>query len=457
MNPSTSSFNFKNEEHLRRLVSEAGLGKVDQLELAGVQGDIWLWRVTVADGKEYALKLYPAEEDKLAREMAIWNALQESPLLYPKVVLGGLKERIAYLFLEWLGEQFTTLLLQHPDSVIVHLFQQLRLGKAAFIHMATQEGFLNLRVDTAEGKAYLLKIFPIGRTDDLEQNMPSLKQALPSLAGQVIKMGSYLGFFYCVFNWIGEESARHALIENLDRWSNRVTTLQMASPPIQKTETAAVILLADRPSSVAPSKALIEVDGVPLITHMVKAYKACCRHLLVLASTGSNPAIPFAKEAGAEIVVPGDEIKNSITPIEYALELIAGRYFPPCTGVLLANINTPMTDPMTITLLLNAPKTVNTLLAFPNYHGVTGDPIWISPAILKFFIPPANNSEAGKNVRNIIRMVGSRGLGALQMIPGMTQCVSFIQVHNPDVIVTLDTPQHVERWLAYRSKHKQQG
>lgn len=164
---------------------------------------------------------------------------------------------------------------------------------------------------------------------------------------------------------------------------------------------AAIVLAAGEGRRMGGPKALLIVDGEPLIcAHIQRLREAFCRPILVVTRTPAAPELRRLVGKIAEVRIlcaDTEDMAASLTAAALDLPPRCGR------AVLVAPIDTVPAQRSTLEMLLTAAQTEGTLVATPHYLGRSGHPIALREELLQAF----REGYAG-TLRDLVRSAGAR-------------------------------------------------
>jgi molybdenum cofactor cytidylyltransferase len=163
------------------------------------------------------------------------------------------------------------------------------------------------------------------------------------------------------------------------------------------TPSAAIVLAAGAGRRMGGPKALLVVDGQPLIcAHVQRLREVYCRPIIVVTRAEVAPLLE--EMAGVQIICADtDSMAASLTVALGSLPAEPDRI------VAIAPIDTLPARRSTLELLLTAAASEGTLVATPQHRGRSGHPIAIRAELLQVF----REGYAG-TLRDLIRSAGAK-------------------------------------------------
>lgn len=181
------------------------------------------------------------------------------------------------------------------------------------------------------------------------------------------------------------------------------------------TPSAAIVLAAGKGRRMGGPKALLMVDGKPLIdAHVQRLSEVGCRPIIVVTRAATAAAmgdIPGARVICADTASMAESLAVAISRITAA----------PDRTVMIVPIDTLPARRGTLKALLNAAASEGTLVATPRHRGQSGHPIALRDQVLDVF----RTGYAG-SLRDLVRSTGAQR--------------RLVEVDDAAVLVDLDTP-----------------
>lgn len=181
------------------------------------------------------------------------------------------------------------------------------------------------------------------------------------------------------------------------------------------TPSAAIVLAAGKGRRMGGPKALLMVDGKPLIAaHVQRLREVGCRPIIVVTRTGLAAAI--GDMPGVHVIaVDTGSMAESLT---VGLSVLAPT---PERVVLITPVDTLPARSTTLRALLTAASSEGTQVATPQYRGQSGHPIAMREQLLQDF-----RARAHGTLRDLVRSPGAQR--------------RRVEVDDATVLVDLDTP-----------------
>ena len=140
--------------------------------------------------------------------------------------------------------------------------------------------------------------------------------------------------------------------------------------PVQRP--VALILAAGKGTRLGQDKALVHLDGVPLVARALAIYRAAARVGDMVLVVGPERTLDFAAHGG-----PGVHIVESKNPERGMIASIRAGLRSPCVGdndFLIAPADMPFIKPGLVDQLIELFYSREVEIALPHYHGLGGHP-----------------------------------------------------------------------------------
>lgn len=213
----------------------------------------------------------------------------------------------------------------------------------------------------------------------------------------------------------------------------------------------AVVLAAGRSQRFGRQKALVELDGVPLLTRLVRCYSPSCEAVLVVTGFEAEPVARLAISAGARVVHNeryGDGVLTSIAAAQRVCHALLAR----CAHVLLSPVDLPLTDSAVPQALLEAARRAGTALTVPTFCGTYGYPLCLTKRAFGLFAGTitAQSAEDRAQVEVLRCQVADGGIRRLGLSGAEYDWLGELAVDDMDVVFNFNRPEHLDRWLYAR-------
>ncbi len=214
--------------------------------------------------------------------------------------------------------------------------------------------------------------------------------------------------------------------------------------------TIALILAAGKSSRFGTPKALIPVDGVPLIQRLITTYTACCRSVWVVTGFEADEVGRIPRALGAVLVHnPHFEsgVRSSIMTGMAAVSENERDYM----GVLISPVDLPLSDRAVPESLIAAGREEGVLMAIPTFEGDNGYPIWFSKRVISILATESPATDEDEEIRRALHSV-PRGIARFTPPEAAKAWIRYVPTDNRDVVANFNSPEMFDRWSSSRVK-----
>ncbi len=181
-----------------------------------------------------------------------------------------------------------------------------------------------------------------------------------------------------------------------------------------------LILAAGEGRRMGTQKLLLELDGKPILQHVVDTALAVgFREVVVVVGSQSERVISTVNFGSAKVVVNNEYTSGMSSSLKLGLKAFASK--PDAYLVMLGD--QPLIRPETVRKLLEEHAKTNPLMSIPTYQGRRGNPVVLSSRILG-------------EIQTL-----SGDAGAKQLLDHHPDGVKWIEVDDCGVTIDVDTPE----------------
>ncbi|WP_068467322.1 nucleotidyltransferase family protein [Candidatus Protochlamydia phocaeensis] len=216
-------------------------------------------------------------------------------------------------------------------------------------------------------------------------------------------------------------------------------------------QTVGLILAAGLSSRFGFSKALIKVQGRPLVERLVQLYATCCQSVCVVTGFQAEAVAQALKESKAQVIYNPQYEQGVLTSLMIGLKE-ALRLAPHAKGILISPVDFPLDDEEVSKKIIANAEQSSCLIAIPTYQDRKGYPIWISSEAIRLLIKP--QSELSKEEEELKKLLLEipKGISIFHPPPEAAAWISYIPVPNPDILVNFNTIEAFLKWRLFSQK-----
>ncbi len=193
---------------------------------------------------------------------------------------------------------------------------------------------------------------------------------------------------------------------------------------------AAIVPAAGLSTRMGRPKALLPIDGRPLVVRVIEALMNGGVDVVVVVVPPSDRAesaeiTRLAEQAGASVVVPETQTADMRATIELGLDRVESLGTP--VAILLCPVDTPGVRPELVRAILEQGRLVSTAIVVPSSGGKRRHPVYLP-------------SEIAREVR---RLPAGKGVNALLDAHG----ASVVEIDRSEPLGDIDTPDDYRAWV----------